>query len=269
MSTEIAVTREGKLKQLLDGSRAQIQMALPRHVSADRILRIALTCARTIPALLECTPESFLGAVIQASQLGLEPGSALGQCYLIPFNNNKTGKKEVQLIIGYQGMMDLVSRTAENPVCMPRAVYEEDHFEYEFGLNEKLIHQPANRHTDVKLTHVYVVVSFAGGRKIYDVMNRVEIDAVRGRSKAQSSGPWKTDFEAMAKKSILRRIFKYLPKSIELQRAVALDDLADLGESQRNEEIFVPSEAPVQTKAERVQSRMQDDDPESFGNFQP
>ena len=265
-TTEVmATTKAGKLRELLIGSKNEIMAALPKHVSPDRMLRIALTEARKTPELLDCDPLSFLGSVIQASQLGLEPGNGLGQCYLIPFNNTKTGKKEVQFMMGYQGMIDLVSRCDGRPLLSPRAVYEEDKFEFEFGLNEKVLHRPVPHHKDSKLVAVYCTVIFNDGRKIFDVMTRVDIDAARGRSKARGFSPWQTDFEAMAKKTVIRRMFKFLPKSAELQRVDAMETMAEIGESQRHEDILRPDNEAILTKGERIEKRM--NDPDSFDNF--
>lgn len=258
----------GQLRNLLEQSKREIEIALPRSImTPERMLRIAMTEARRNPELLECDKLSFLGAVIQASQLGLEPGSALGQCYLIPFRNHKKNSKEVQFMMGYMGMIDLISRGQKAPIIMPRAVYEGDEFQYSYGINPKLHHIPAQRpDPKLKLHYVYVVANFLDGRKEFDVMTRAEIDEIRGRSKAQKFSPWQTDFDAMAKKTVIRRIFKYLPKSAEIQRALSLDDLADRGESQHNDEILVPNEAPVYTKGERLDKKMSDD-PNDFENF--
>lgn len=267
--TQAVAKTEGSgqaLVTLLEQNKRAIELALPKHVNCDRIIRIALTEARRNPDLLTCDKFSFLGAVIQCAQLGLEPGGALGQCYLIPFQNNKKNIKEVQFMTGYQGMIDLVGRTAESPVLTPRAVYEGDEFKYHFGLNPDIFHIPKQT-PDLKgkLLYAYCVAEFKDGRKPFDVMNRAEIDAIRARSKATGFSPWKSDFDPMAKKTVIRRMFHYLPKSVELQRALAMDDLADRGESQRHEEIILPR--PLQTKGERVEERMASSDPNDFENF--
>lgn len=245
-----------QLIALLEQNKRQIEMALPSHVKPERIIRIALTEARRNPDLLTCDRLSFLGSVIQSAQLGLEPGSALGQCYLIPFKNHKTNVKEVQFMMGYQGQIDLIGRTAESPVLTPRAVFEGDEFKYSFGLNPALHHVPLQvPDPKEKLLYVYCVAVFKDGRKVFDVMTRSEIDDIRNRSKATNFSPWKTDFIPMSKKSVIRRMFHYLPKSVEIQRALVLDDLADRGESQHHEDIIVSSEN-LSHKSERVENRM-------------
>ena len=102
---DVIQVKAKNLKSLLDSAKKEIEAALPKHVTPERMMRIAMTEARKTPKLLECTPASFLGAVIQASQLGLEPGGALGHCYLIPYKN------EVNFMIGYRGMVALAMRS--------------------------------------------------------------------------------------------------------------------------------------------------------------
>lgn len=261
-------SQAGQLRSLLEQSKREIEIALPRSImTPERMLRIAMTEARKNPELLNCDKLSFLGAVIQAAQIGLEPGSALGQCYLIPFENHKKNIKEVQFMMGYQGMIDLIGRSQDAPVVMPRAVYEGDEFKYEYGLTPQLHHLPQQRpDPKLKLIYVYCVANFRDGRKEFDVMSRPEIDAIRSRSKAYKFSPWNSDFDAMAKKTVIRRIFKYLPKSAEIQKALNLDEMADIGESQNNQTILAPENEPILTKGERLEKRMSDD-PEDFGSF--
>ena len=258
------------IRDLLTSQKTEIEKALPRYFNADRMLRVALTECRKNPDLLDCDRNSFLGAIIQSAQLGLEPGSALGQSYLIPFKNHRKGITEVNLLIGYQGWLDLVSRGDNAPLIRAVAVYEGDEFEYEEGLNQKLSHKPAkSRDPKAKLTHVYVVGEWKDGRKQFIVMNRQEIDAIRSRSKnTRQDTPWVSDFEAMAKKTGIRRFCKYIPKSVEIQRAIQLDETAERDESQKNE-VFVPSETDPQSKREKVENAIASKvDPEGeFGKF--
>lgn len=251
------------IRDLLASQKTEIEKALPRHINADRMLRIALTECRKNPELLDCDRASFLGAIIQSSQLGLEPGSALGQSYLIPFNNTKRGIREVQLIIGYRGMIDLVSRSENFPIMLPRAVYEGDEFKYELGLSPVISHRPAqNRDPKAKLTFVYVVAEFKDGRKIFDVMTRADIEKIR-----KNTHVWRDYYEEMAKKTVIRHLYKYMPTSVELQRAISLDEQAEAGESQKNE-TFVPSETDPQSKRERVENAMASkEEPSEFDNF--
>ena len=261
---ELVPTKFGAIRDLLVRQKTEIEKALPRHINADRMLRIALTECRKNPELLDCDRASFLGAIIQSSQLGLEPGSALGHSYLIPFNNSKRGIREVQLIVGYRGMIDLISRADNAPTLVPRAVYEGDEFSYELGLSPILTHRPAkDRDPKAKLTHVYVVAEFKDGRKVFDVMSRADIDKIR-----KNTHVWRDYYEEMAKKTVIRHLFKYLPTSVELQRAISLDEQADSGESQKNE-TFVPTQTDPESKSERVERAIESKskDPADFENF--
>ncbi|WP_369952342.1 recombination protein RecT [Ralstonia syzygii] len=230
--------------------QAQIKAALPRHMTPERLARIVTTEIRKVPKLAECNAMSFFGAVIQCAQLGLEPGNALGHAYLLPYG------KDVQLIIGYRGMIDLARRSGQIISIDARAVYEGDKFDCTLGLDPNIDHVPdwnnPNRARADKLQFVYAVAKLKDGGIQFDVMSRTEIEAIRARSKAANAGPWKTDYTAMALKSVVRRLFKFLPVSIEMQTAVGLDERADAGLTQDNAAVIdgqftqVDDDAPLQ-----------------------
>lgn len=220
--------------------RAQMALAMPKHMTADRMMRIALTEIRKVPALAGCDTASFMGAIMQCAQLGLEPGAALGHAYLIPFKVKKkvggqwtTVRTDCQLIIGYRGMIDLARRSGQMISLGARSVHANDTFSYSLGLDETLTHVPADGDRG-QLTHVYAVAKLKGGGVQFEVMSRSDIDAVRKSSKAGTDGPWVTHYDEMAKKTVIRRLFKYLPVSIEMQTAVSLDERADAGIAQDN-----------------------------------
>lgn len=246
--TDLVTTKANGLKGLLEAAKKDIGAALPKHITADRMVRIATTEFRKTPKLLECTPVSFLGAVIQAAQLGLEPGGALGHCYLIPYG------KEVQFIVGYRGMLDLAMRSDKVSHIAARAVHEGDEFEWELGLNEDLKHKPCSEPGE--LTHVYCVVHLKNGCKMFDVMSRAEVEKVRKNSKAGNNGPWVSHFEEMAKKTVIRRLFKYMPLSIEIQRAVGLDEQAETDEGQKNGSVVETTSRPVSGASEELSAKL-------------
>lgn len=245
---QVAKTEKPKdLAHLLatPGVQSQIKAALPRHMTAERMARIATTEMRKVPKLGACDPMSFLGAVIQCAQLGLEPGNALGHAYILPFDKRekvggqwKTVRTEAQVIIGYRGMIDLARRSGQIISIDARAVYEGDKFECMLGLDPKIDHVPdwqnPSRADPAKLRFVYAVAKLKDGGLQFDVMSRAEVEGIRARSKSADNGPWVTDFPAMALKTVVRRLFKFLPVSIEIQRAVGLDELAEAGASQNN-----------------------------------
>ncbi|QRG65276.1 recombination protein RecT [Brevibacillus choshinensis] len=195
----------------------EIEKALPSHMNADRMARIALTTMRTTPKLLECNVSSLLGAVMQAAQLGLEPG-LIGHCYILPYG------REAQFIIGYKGMIDLARRSGNIESIYAHTVYEADEFDYELGLHPKLHHKPATgRRGEMK--YVYAVAHFKDGGYQFEVMDKEEIEKRRSRSKASKNGPWVTDYEEMAKKTVIRHMWKYLPISIEMQQQATQDEV--------------------------------------------
>lgn len=218
---------------------AQIAKALPRHLTADRLIRIATTELRKNPKLAQCTPQSFVGAVVQCAQLGLEPGNALGHVYIVPFMNRvKRGNQWVSelvatTILGYRGMIDLARRSGQIESIEAWPVYLGDRFECVLGLDPNLIHAPdwenAGRTNADNLRFVYAVAKLKDGGKQFAVMARAEVMAIRDRTFAKNKvnpaeydGPWRTDFEQMALKTVVRRLFKMLPVSIEQQIADAL-----------------------------------------------
>lgn len=213
--------------------QAQMALALPKSMTAERLTRIVMTECRKVPALMQCNQESFFGAVLQCAQLGLEPGSALGHCYLLPFGNGKSrdGRPNCQLIIGYRGMIDLARRSGQIVSINAYCVHEADEFEYELGLHPDIHHRPSPLAERGPVTYVYAVAVLKGGGVQFEVMSRAEIEAVRVQSKAGKSGPWVTHWEEMARKTVVRKLFKYLPVSIEAVRAVEIDEKSDRGEA--------------------------------------
>lgn len=221
------MANQNSVMGLLEKMKGEIARCLPKHLTPERMARIAMTELRKTPKLQECDPMSFIAAIMQASQLGLEPG-ILGSCYLIPFNNNQTGKVECTFMPGYRGFLDLARRSGQIQSLVSRAVYENDEFSYEFGLKEDLIHKPAMTERG-ELIAVYAVAILKDGGHQFDVMSRKDVDIIRSQSKSKNNGPWVTHYEEMAKKTVLRKLFKWLPCSVEMQKAVSLDELQEAG----------------------------------------
>jgi recombination protein RecT len=218
------------IRNLLEKAKPQIAMALPRHITPDRMIRVALTSIQKTPKLLECDQISLLGCIVQAAQLGLEPDGITGFAYLVPFWNSTKKITEVQLIPGYKGLMNLARRSGEIGAIEARVVYQKDQFDYAFGIKPKLYHVPYHAPDAGEVTHVYAIAHFKdGSMPQYDVMTIEGINKIRNRSKAKTAGPWVTDFEEMAKKTVIRRLLKYAPTSVEVQKAIALDERADAG----------------------------------------
>lgn len=219
-------TAQNGIADMLKHAWPRIQAVMPKHMSSERMYQIALSAINTTPKLAECSPATILSCVMKCSALGLEPSAVdgLGRAYILPYRS-KQGM-QAQLILGYKGMIALARRSGEIKDISARAVYEGDEFDYSFGLDEHLSHKPAAReHKDgEKPTHVYMVAHFKDGGHYMDVMTFQEVEAIRKRSKAANNGPWVTDYEAMAKKTVIRRAFPYLPVSVEAQSAAASDE---------------------------------------------
>jgi recombination protein RecT len=234
----------GNVKTFFESQKATLAAVLPKHVSPDRMLKIALGALRTTPKLMECTVESLMGAVVQCSQLGLEPNTPLGHAYLIPFEKKKkqggdwvTDKVETQIVIGYKGLIDLARRSGQVVSIAAHAVHENDHFDYAYGLDEKLEHKPAMT-TRGRVIAFYAVAKLVGGGHAFEVMSAEQVNEIRDASqnykfaRDKSKTVWGQHYEEMGRKTVLRRLFKYLPVSIELATAAAIDDVGGRGESQ-------------------------------------
>lgn len=206
---------------LIKKMRPEVEKALPPSVTAERLIRLTLTEVRNTPKLQECTSQSILGALMQAAQLGLEPGP-LGLAYLVPYWSKKLGSFECQLIIGYRGLVDLARRGGAT--ISAHAVHEHDEFEVAYGLDETLVHRPNLRGDRGPVWAYYAVGIHRDGGRQFEVMTRAEAESHRDRFGNTSNGsPWLTDFDAMALKTCARQLAKWMPLSVEARDAIAGD----------------------------------------------
>ena len=222
IQNQVATTSSGKksMQQYIKSMEGEIKKALPSVMTPERFTRMVLSALSVNPKLASCTPASFLGAMMNAAQLGLEPNTPLGQAYLIPYGNS------VQFQIGYKGLIDLAYRSGEVELVQAHIVYENDTFECEFGLEPKLVHKPAdsNRGEPVK---VYAMFKTKSGGYGFEVMS---MDDVRkhaekySQTAKSSSSPRKTNFEEMAKKTVLKKTLKYAPMKSDFVKAVVQDE---------------------------------------------
>lgn len=221
------------LAALVQRMGPELQRAVPKHVDPERIARIALTALRTVPKLAECSAPSFMGSLMQSAQLGLEPSTPMQHCWLIPRKNGEV--QECTLQIGYQGMIELAMRSGKVSGIFAHAVREGDDFLVTLGLNPDIRHVPStddNREAR-KITYVYAVARMKdGGDPIFSCLSRAQVESRRARSDGykfairynKKTNPWQTDEEAMFKKTAVRDLFKWLPKSAEMARAVVVDE---------------------------------------------
>lgn len=243
----------------LEKLKPQMARLLPEGLTPDRMVQVALTAIQRQPQLLDCTLYSLTGAILSACELGLQFG-ILAEAHLVPFKNSKTGKKEVQLIPDYKGLVKLVRQSGELSTISAHVVYQDEKFDIMQGTEQKILHVPApGPHKDADIIGAYAVARLKEGGIQQEFMWKAEIDAIRARSKAGNSGPWATDYGEMAKKTVIKRLYKLLPKSVRLQKALDLDILAETGESQADvfaevidvsaaEEVPEQAETPAETK---------------------
>ena len=213
------------LRSLLEAAKPSMGQVVPKHVTPERLVKLALVAASRTPLLLQCEPKSIVQGVMTAAQLGLDCGGVLGSAYLVPFKNQKQGGRyEAQLIVGYRGLVDLARRSGEIETIEAHVVYAHDSFEVAYGLDPVLRHVPCLTGDAGDPILVYAIARLKDGGRQVEVMTRSEVERIRSRSRAGSSGPWVTDWSEMARKTVVRRLCKYLPLSPELADALAADE---------------------------------------------
>ena len=218
----VATTGKPALQHYIKQMEKEIKKALPSVITPERFTRIVLSALSTNPKLADTTPQSFLGAMMTAAQLGVEPNTPLGQAYLIPYRNK--GVMECQFQLGYKGLIDLAYRSGEISIIQAQMVYSEDSFTYSFGLEPTLKHIPATGDRGEPV-HVYAMFKTKEGGYGFEVMSIEEIRIFAQKySKAYDNGPWQTNFEEMAKKTVLKRVLKYAPLKTEFLRGLAQDE---------------------------------------------
>lgn len=215
--TTVVEKKSKTIFDIIQAGAKQFATALPKHINTDRFVRIAITTIRQNPKLAQCSQESLLGALMVSAQLGLEPGT-LGQCYLIPYG------RECQFQIGYKGMIELLRRSGQLKDIYAYSVYENDDFEITYGLDRNLIHKP-NLANKGDFLGCYCVAILKDGAKAFEYMTKEEIEAhAKKFSKTFGNGPWKTDFEAMSHKTVVKKMLKWLPLSVEFLENIEKDD---------------------------------------------
>lgn len=223
-TTQPVVKTENKTMQsYIKAMEGEIKKALPSVITPERFTRMVLSAISTNPMLGACTPSSFLGAMMSAAQLGLEPNTPLGQAYILPYSNK--GVLEAQFQLGYKGLIDLAYRSGEVEVVQAHIVYANDEFNCEYGLEPKLTHKPADKDRGEPIK-VYAMFKTKTGGFGFEVMSMEDVkNHAKKYSKAYDSSysPWKTNFEEMAKKTILKKVLKLAPLKSDFVRGVVQD----------------------------------------------
>lgn len=212
--------RVNTVRGLLEVAAPKMRDVLPSFLTPERLVQVSVACIARTPKLLECTPTSLLHAVMQCAELGLTPSSALGEAYLVPFGD------KVTMIPGYRGLVALARRSGQVRDIESVVVREGDRFRYKRGIKLVLEHTPVlGNRQGRKMIAVYMVAWIKGSARPHiEVMDREEVDAVRARSRSKNDGPWVTDYDEMARKTVVRRGVKMLPMSVQMAKAIAIDD---------------------------------------------
>jgi recombination protein RecT len=234
---------------ILTKKSAEIKKALPAVMTHERFTRIALTAISANPTLAQAavtSPMTFVGSVMTAAQLGLEPNTPLGHCYLIP--RKRKGVWEVQFQLGYKGLIDLAYRSGEVSLVQAHCVYENDTFEYELGLEPKLRHVPTTGERGAMI-YAYAIFKTKNGATGFSCMSKHDLDSHRDQfSDAAKSdySPWTTHYEEMAKKTVLKDALRYAPLKSDFVRQASLDNAvkADIDADMSSVADVVDAETP-------------------------
>ena len=212
------------MQQYVKKMEGEIAKALPSVITPERFTRIVLSAISVNPTLAACTPASFLGAMMTSAQLGLEVNTPLGQAYVLPYKNK--GVLEAQFQLGYKGLIDLAYRSGEVEVIQAHVVHENDEFTCEYGLDPKLTHKPADKDRGAPVK-VYAIFKTKSGGYGFEVMSMDDVRAHAekySKSYGSAYSPWQTNFEEMAKKTVLKRVLKYAPLKSDFVRGVVQDE---------------------------------------------
>jgi recombination protein RecT len=221
--------------------KQQLMAVLPKTMTPDRLVRIAMTEIRMNPKLMECDPMSFAGAIMRCAQLGLEPSSERQHIHLIPFKNNKMNRTECQVIVGFRGFLSLALKS--NVYIESDVVYQNDHFDFQKGLDTKCSLTPAIGQDRGEVIGAYAMARICLPDQtivfIPEFMSKFDIDKIMMKAKYSSSpdSPWRQHYDSMARKTVIRKLFKYVPISAEIDTAVNVDELGDR-EAQNNADLL-------------------------------
>lgn len=234
---KVQLTPQKKMANVLQKMLPEIKKAVGQTMTPERFSRIALSLFNGNPQFWEADTTSFLSALMQSAQCGLEPNTVLGEAYVIPYKNNKQNIVEVNFQVGYKGILKMALNTGDYEAIYAHEVREGDEFSYEYGLHKNLIHKPADV-PSTKVTHYYAVYKLKNGGFDFVVWSRERIDQhARDFSKnylykgqVNQNSVWYKNFDSMAKKTVLLDVLKYAPKTVEMAKALDLDYKAEAKE---------------------------------------
>lgn len=230
MSTSLTKSTAVMVSDLLDKNRSKIIKSLPNGFNYDRMCRTVVNAVSVTPKIAECTAGSIFLSCVKAFTMGLEPNGALAEGYLVPFRNNNKGVMECQFMPGYRGLINLVRRSGQIANIYASAIHKNDTIEIQEGTTKSIVHKPDYFGDRGVVVGYYAVMVDKEGNSDFEVMSIGEIEKIRKRSKSANNGPWVTDFDEMAKKTVLKRLMKRAPMSIELAKGVESDNKISMGE---------------------------------------
>ncbi|MGX4600177.1 recombinase RecT [Faecalimicrobium sp. JNUCC 81] len=221
--SNIAISKAYAMKQLMIKMKGEIEQALPSQLSSERFQKVSLTAFNSNQKLQNCEPMTFISAMMQSAQLGLEPNTPLGLAYLIPYKVD--GVCKVQFQIGYKGLIELATRSGKLKTLYAHEVKENDEFDIDYGLKQKLIHKPLLKGDRGEVIGYYAVYHLEPSGYNFVFMTYDEVkNHGKKYSKNFDSEIWEKEFDSMAKKTVIKKLLKYAPLSIEMQKAVAFDE---------------------------------------------
>lgn len=226
--TDVEKKRPATLADQIRGMETQFKLAMPKGAEAVQLVRDALTALRTTRNLDRCEEATVLGALMTCAQLGLRPG-VLGHAWVLPFWDGRSSGYKAQLVIGYQGLVELAHRSGQIASLIARTVYANDTFDVEYGLADTLVHKPCLDGSRGEPIAYYAIAKYKSGGYAFMVMTQTEMEEYRdlyATAKTREGrivGPWKDNFESMAHKTCVRQLSKWMPKATEFASAIEAD----------------------------------------------
>jgi recombination protein RecT len=250
------ITPQKKMAHALEKMLPEIKKAVGKAMTPERFSRIALSLFNGNPVFWEADTTSFLSALMQSAQCGLEPNTVLGEAYVIPYKNTSKGIVEINFQVGYKGILKMAFNTGEYEAIYAHEVRKGDEFSYEYGLNKSLIHKPADVPSE-EITHYYAVYKLKNGGFDFVVWSRERVEKhakefsknYTYKGSVNKNSVWFKNFDSMAKKTVLIDVLKFAPKSVEMAKALDLDYKSEAKEDKVSNFNYVDVDAaPVTTE---------------------
>lgn len=269
------ITPQKKMASALEKMLPEIKKAVGKAMTPERFSRIALSLFNGNPVFWEADTTSFLSALMQSAQCGLEPNTVLGEAYVIPYKNNQKGIVEINFQVGYKGILKMAFNTGEYEAIYAHEVRKGDEFSYEYGLHKNLIHKPADV-PSTEITHYYAVYKLKNGGFDFVVWSRERVEQhakdfsknYTFKGQVNKSSVWFKNFDSMAKKTVLIDVLKFAPKSVEMAKALDLDYKSEAKEEKVSNFNYLDVDAaPITTEQPIVDTTYVVDEGPAQGSF--